>query len=52
MVDAYGRLSAIMGIDLFPTMRSAEEILTSEGVNSAVKTTSLSGQVQRGNTWS
>jgi len=52
VVDAYGRLSAIMGIDLFPTMRSAEEILISEGVNSAVKTTSLSGQVQRGNTWS
>ena len=52
VIDAYGRLPAIMGIDLFPTMRSAEEILTSEGVNSAVKTASLPGQVQRGNTCS
>jgi site-specific DNA recombinase len=52
VIDAYGRLPAIMGIDLFPTMRSAEEIVAEEGVSPAVKTTSLPGQVQRGNTWS
>jgi len=34
-VDAYGRLSAIMGVELFPTMRSAQEILADEGVSSA-----------------
>jgi hypothetical protein len=33
-------------------MRSAEEIMSEEGVSPAVKTTSLPGQVQRGNTWS
>ena len=30
-VDAYGRLSAIMGIDLFPTKRTNAEILAAEG---------------------
>jgi hypothetical protein len=51
VIDVYGRLPAIMGINLFPTMRSAEEILTSEGVSSAVINTTARGQVQRGNTW-
>ncbi len=32
-VSVYGRLSAIMGVDLFPTARSNKEILTSEGVS-------------------
>jgi len=31
-VDAYGRLSAIMGIDLFPVGRSGEEIIAAEGL--------------------
>jgi site-specific DNA recombinase len=51
VIDVYGRVPAIMGINLFPTMRSAEEILTSEGVSSAVINTTARGQVQRGNTW-
>jgi site-specific DNA recombinase len=32
-VTVYGRLSAIMGVDLFPTMRSNREILAEEGVS-------------------
>jgi site-specific DNA recombinase len=31
-VSVYGRLAAVMGIDLFPAMRSSEEILAEEGV--------------------
>ena len=34
VVDAYGRLSAIMGVNLFPTARSGEEIIAEEGVKS------------------
>lgn len=30
--DVYGRLSAMLGVDLFPTQRSNQEILESEGV--------------------
>lgn len=33
VVDAYGRLSAIMGINLFPTMRSNKEIVAAEGLS-------------------
>jgi site-specific DNA recombinase len=51
MVDAYGRLSAIMGTDLFPTRRSGEEIIAAEGVSPAVMHATDRGQVQRGNTW-
>jgi len=32
-VSVYGRLSAIMGVDLFPTMRSNKEILAEEGLS-------------------
>jgi site-specific DNA recombinase len=32
-VSVYGRLSAIMGVDLFPTARSNKEILAAEGVS-------------------
>jgi site-specific DNA recombinase len=31
--DVYGRLSAMLGVDLFPTQRSNQEILESEGVS-------------------
>jgi hypothetical protein len=50
VVDAYGRLSAIMGVNLFPTARSGEEIVAEEGVRSAVISANAAGQVQRGNT--
>jgi len=52
VVDAYGRLSAIMGVNLFPTVRSGQEILQEEGVTvaSAALAANHSGQVQRGNT--
>jgi hypothetical protein len=50
VVDAYGRLSAIMGVTLFPTARSGEEIVAEEGVRSAVISANVAGQVQRGNT--
>jgi hypothetical protein len=49
-MDAYGRFSAIMGINLFPTARSGEEIVAEEGVRSAVISANVAGQVQRGNT--
>jgi site-specific DNA recombinase len=52
VVDAYGRLSAIMGVDLFPTARSGEEIVAAEGVSRAVNSANQPGQVQRGNTCS
>jgi hypothetical protein len=54
VVDAYGRLSAIMGANLFPTGRSGEQIVAEEGVKfaSAALAANASGQVQRGNTWS
>jgi site-specific DNA recombinase len=32
-ISVFGRLSAIMGVDLFPTMRSNKEILAEEGVS-------------------
>jgi chromosome segregation ATPase len=32
-ISIYGRLAAIMGVDLFPTQRSAAQILDSEGVS-------------------
>jgi hypothetical protein len=51
IVDAYGRPSAILGVELFPTMRSAQEILVDEGVSFAVKSANNRGQVQGGNTW-
>jgi hypothetical protein len=53
VVDAYGRLSAIMGVNLFPTARSSQEILVEEGVKcaSAAIAANQTGQVQRGNTW-
>jgi hypothetical protein len=51
VVDAYGRLSAIMGVDLFPKSRSNDEILAQEGTKSAALTSNEGGQVQRGNTW-
>jgi hypothetical protein len=51
VVDAEGRLSAIMGVELFPTLRSGEEIIAAEGVSSAVMHATDRGQVQRGNTW-
>ena len=50
VVDAYGRLSAIMGVKLFPQTRSTEEIFANEGVSedrSAAITANLSRQVQR-----
>jgi hypothetical protein len=50
VVDAYGRLSAIMGVNLFPTARSGEEIVAEEGLRSAVISANVAGQVQRGNT--
>ena len=50
VVDAYGRLAAIMGVDLFPTARSGPEIVAEEGLRSAVKSANVAGQVQRGNT--
>jgi site-specific DNA recombinase len=50
IVDAYGRLSAIMGVNLFPTVRSGEEIVAKEGVKSAANSANQTGQVQRGNT--
>jgi site-specific DNA recombinase len=50
IVDAYGRLSAIMGVNLFPKARSGEEIVAEEGVRSAVISANQTGQVQRGNT--
>ncbi|MGA9328521.1 MAG: recombinase family protein, partial [Bradyrhizobium sp.] len=52
VVDAYGRLSAIMGVNLFPTVRSGREILEEEGVTvaSAALAANQSGQVQHGNT--
>jgi site-specific DNA recombinase len=50
VVDAYGRLSAIMGVDLFPKTRSTGEILAQEGTKSAALTSNDVGQVQRGNT--
>jgi site-specific DNA recombinase len=52
VVDAYGRLSAIMGVNLFPTVRSSQEILVEEGVKgaSAAIAANQTGQVQRGNT--
>jgi site-specific DNA recombinase len=52
VVDAYGRLSAIMGVNLFPTARSGQEILAEEGVKpaSAAISANQAGQVQRGNT--
>jgi site-specific DNA recombinase len=53
VVDAYGRLSAVMGVNLFPTVRSSQEIIEEEGVTSASAALAAnhSGQVQRGNTW-
>jgi hypothetical protein len=51
VVDAYGRLSALMGVNLFPTVRSGQEIMAEEGVSPAVVSANLAGQVQRGNTW-
>jgi hypothetical protein len=51
VVDAYGRLSAIGGVELFPTVRSGKEIIAVEGVRSAAMHATDSGQVQRGNTW-
>src|SRR3984957_20555914 len=52
VVDAYGRLSAIMGVNLFPTVRSGRQILEEEGVTvaSAALAANHSGQVRRGNT--
>jgi hypothetical protein len=50
IVDAYGRLSAIMEVELFPTIRSAQEILADEWVSSAAEPANNSVQVQRGNT--
>jgi site-specific DNA recombinase len=32
-ISIYGRLAAIMGVDLYPTQRSTAEILSSEGVS-------------------
>jgi hypothetical protein len=40
-----------LGVELFPTMRSAQEILVDEGVSFAVKSANNRGQVQGGNTW-
>ncbi len=31
-ISVYGRLAAILGVDLFPTARSNEEILATEGI--------------------
>jgi hypothetical protein len=50
VVDAYGRLSAIMGVNLFPTARSGQEIVAEEGLRSTVNSANQTGQVQRGNT--
>jgi hypothetical protein len=50
VVDAYGRLSAIMGVNLFPTARSGAEIVAEEGVSAAAIPATKTGQVQRGNT--
>jgi site-specific DNA recombinase len=49
-VSVYGRLSAIMGVDLFPTIRSNQEILAGEGVSRALVASTSQGQVQHGNT--
>lgn len=53
VVDAYGRLSAIMGIDLFPIKRSAKKILAAEGVicsdNNALDLARLQLSQQRDN---
>ena len=52
VIDMYGRHSARMGgVEMFPTMRSAQEILSEEGVSSASISSNSGGQVQRGNTW-
>jgi site-specific DNA recombinase len=50
VVRAYGRLSAIMGVTLFPTARSGEEIVADEGLSAAAIASNKTGQVQRGNT--
>jgi len=53
-IDVYGRPGAHLGINLFPSMRSMEEILTDEAVSTknraAALQANLIGQVQRGNT--
>jgi len=39
------------GVELFPRTRPVEDVLESEGVNSAALMANGGGQVQRGNTW-
>jgi hypothetical protein len=48
-VSVYGRLAAIMGVDLFPTMRTPSEIIEEEAFGAAAITANEGGQVQRSN---
>jgi hypothetical protein len=54
VIDVYGRPSAHLGINLFPSMRSMEEILSDEAVSAKYRAAAIPanriGQVQHGNT--